>query len=315
MKNKNTNLIGISGKMGSGKDTVGEIIRQILWCKKTDSNINEYNEESYNILKDSVQYKLHLKTMSGYDIVKFADKLKDIVCLLLGCTRLDLEDRDFKEKELGEKWDVYKIVSNDTSYLNLNVHKVFLTSGEAYNWIDTLVHIENPRLFYGTQKISLTPRKLFQLLGTDCGRNIIHPNVWVNSLFADYKELPTKAYSSEEDYKYPNWIITDTRFPNELKAIEDRGGITIRVNKTSKPKTVKVPSYSGQAPKNFKEVPFDENNSLHIKWAIKPFNEKDTHFSETALDNSNFDYVINNNRTIEELIKKVKQILIKEKII
>jgi len=35
----------------------------------------------------------------------------------------------------------------------------------------------------------------------------------------------------------------------------------------------------------------------------------------TALDNATFDYIIDNNGTIEELIIKVKEILIKEKII
>ena len=31
--------------------------------------------------------------------------------------------------------------------------------------------------------------------------------------------------------EYPNWIITDCRFPNEAKAIKDRDGISIRVNR------------------------------------------------------------------------------------
>jgi hypothetical protein len=39
------------------------------------------------------------------------------------------------------------------------------------------------------------------------------------------------------------------------------------------------------------------------------------HESETALDNAKFDYEIINDGTIEELIEKVKEILIKEKII
>ena len=39
------------------------------------------------------------------------------------------------------------------------------------------------------------------------------------------------------------------------------------------------------------------------------------HPSETALDDYQFDYVIDNNGTIEELIEKVKVILIKEKLI
>ena len=39
------------------------------------------------------------------------------------------------------------------------------------------------------------------------------------------------------------------------------------------------------------------------------------HISETALDNAKFDYVIENDGTIEELIEQVKKILIKEEII
>ena len=49
----------------------------------------------------------------NWKIVKFADKLKDIVCLLIGCTRQQLECREFKEKELGEEWGVWKVVKND----------------------------------------------------------------------------------------------------------------------------------------------------------------------------------------------------------
>ena len=39
------------------------------------------------------------------------------------------------------------------------------------------------------------------------------------------------------------------------------------------------------------------------------------HESETALDNYQFDYEIDNNNTVEELIEKVKEILIKEGIL
>ena len=35
-------------------------------------------------------------------------------------------------------------------------------------------------------KIKLTPRLILQLLGTDCGRDIIHPNIWVNSTMMAY---------------------------------------------------------------------------------------------------------------------------------
>lgn len=48
--------------------------------------------------KSTVARLLHNAT--GYEVVSFADKLKDITCILSGCTREDLEDYDFKETQL-----------------------------------------------------------------------------------------------------------------------------------------------------------------------------------------------------------------------
>jgi len=112
--------------------------------------------------------------------------------------------------------------------------------------------------------VKLTPRKLLQLLGTEAGRNIIHPNIWVNALFASY-------------LKDSNWVVTDVRFPNEAQAIKDRGGITIRVT--------------------------------------RPGTATGNHPSEIALDDAKFKYEIINDGSMEELVKKVKEILIKEKLI
>ena len=48
--------------------------------------------------KSTVARLLHNAT--GYKVVSFADKLKDITCILSGCTREQLEDYDFKETQL-----------------------------------------------------------------------------------------------------------------------------------------------------------------------------------------------------------------------
>jgi hypothetical protein len=39
-----------------------------------------------------------------------------------------------------------------------------------------------------------------QLIGTDCGRDIIHPNIWLNATMEKY--VPGKS----------NWVLTDTDF-------------------------------------------------------------------------------------------------------
>ena len=163
MVNIKHNLIGISGKISSGKDLAGKIL----------------NDLSGDIFENK----------------KFADKLKDMVCLFIGCTREQLEDREFKEKELGEEWRQY---FNDDYDLVCEKESTFSSL--------------------------LTPRKLLQLLGTEAGRQVIHNNIWVNALFADYDT--SSNYDS-------NWIITDVRFPNECQAIKDRGGIVIKINRDS----------------------------------------------------------------------------------
>lgn len=81
----------------------------------------------------------------------------------------------------------------------------------------------------------------------------------------------------KQKIKYPNWIITDMRFPNELQAVKDRGGITIRVN--------------------------------------RPGLVESNHLSETILDSATFDFVINNDKDIKHLINEVRKILEKLSII
>jgi len=227
-------VVGISGKMGSGKDLL------------------------YNILCDLSNIDFENK--------KFAYPIKRVVSILLGCDVNQLEDREFKEKPLGKDWIVH--------WYKDNKGRKFLTrtASEAVNHPDRAVAGQD----------MLTPRILLQLLGTEAGRNIIHPNIWVNALFADYKKI---AYNWDCDGNttvkgYPNWIITDVRFTNEAKAIKDRGGIVIRVNRT-----------------------YYTEDKKYIM-GHDPF---ETHPSETALDDYNdFDYVIENDGTIQDLIDKVK---------
>ena len=266
-------IIGISGKIGSGKDTVGSIIQYLDFIKYSKDNLS-FEQYLKDNIEDDIKYSMEGINvgLQNWQVKKFAGKLKEIVALLTGCTVKDLESQEFKDKELGKEWDYYLGTTNDS-----NGRFVF-TKDTIHNQLNV----------YPNNKIeSYTYRKFLQIIGTDAMRNQVHENIWVNSLFADYNYLIDKQKDNlNSGERYPNWILTDMRFNNELKAVEDRGGITIRVNR---------------------DKGFWGNQSQHMINALHP--------SETALDNAKFKYVIDNDGTIEELIEKVKTILILEKII
>lgn len=227
-------IIGVSGKIGSGKDTVGKIIQYLCWDKDNTESLDKFNQVYTEIDKFTYQ-NLAAKQLSGWEIKKFADKLKDIVCILIGCTREQLEDHKFKNTPLGEKWTRYAYaIGHKDVYLNGEFSKGMISkfcSKEKYE--------EERRINWQTAyKSELTPRLLLQLIGTECGREIIHPDIWVNALMNEYKNSISITHklagedNISDDYepeqsdfknKYPNWIITDVRFPNEANAIIQKG--------------------------------------------------------------------------------------------
>ena len=106
--------------------------------------------------------------------------------------------------------------------------------------------------------IGKTVRELLQGIGQGL-RDAIDPNLWVKILFAN-----TEGWS--------NYIIADVRYPNEVKAIKERNGILLRIDR------------KGAGAGN--------------------------HSSETALDDyKEWDLVIDNNSTKEDLFNTLKKIV------
>ena len=124
-----------------------------------------------------------------------------------------------------------------------------------------------------------TLREVLQIVGTELLREGFNKNVHVASTMANIKDKD-------------NVIITDMRFPNELEAVKKRGGITIRVNR-----------------------PCDICGGSGYHKMSCPVSKSGEHYSEIALDSAAFDFVINNNKDIEHLVKEVKKILKKLNII
>jgi hypothetical protein len=63
--------------MHSGKDTVGNIIQML--AVSNDPTVN-------------------------WEIKKYAGKLKEIACILTGCTLEQLENQEFKKLQIGSDW-------------------------------------------------------------------------------------------------------------------------------------------------------------------------------------------------------------------
>jgi len=78
-------IIGINGKIGSGKDTIGSIIQYL-----TDENVKEMSFEDWYA---SNVYSVY-QASGKWEIKKFAGKLKQMASLLTGIPVEKFEDQD-----------------------------------------------------------------------------------------------------------------------------------------------------------------------------------------------------------------------------
>ncbi len=134
---------------------------------------------------------------------------------------------------------------------------------------------------------NLTPRWVLQYWGTEVCRRSFHDDIWIAS-------LENKLRNSTDDI-----VISDCRFPNEIKSIRDAGGIIIWVKRGELPEWYEWALNANQG----------ENGNM--KWAISKHNlEKfGIHASETAWVGTKFDAVLENNTSIDDLFEKVKNLV------
>lgn len=272
----NLNLIGISGKENCGKKTVAKLIMLHKGYDMNDKDNNIFKLTPANIDSLGLEFK------SGFKMKQFSDNLKRIISILTGISILGLEKAAVENSKIGEEWS-YLLWYNMKNTFRVNPSR----------WKD-----------YDPNRIkNYTVNQILKYVGTDLLKNQFHEDVWINSLFCDYKDgyhcggniivskeefinqepvKNNKKHSVEELLKANNvsdkWIVTDLRFPNEAKAIKDRGGVLIRVNN---------PDYA-------------------------PYSNE--HKSETELDSyGGFDFVIENNKSedFSSLSYKVSEILYK----
>lgn len=116
----------------------------------------------------------------------------------------------------------------------------------------------------------LTPRIVLQQWGTEVCRNSFHNDIWILSL--------------ERKLGDGNYIIPDTRFPNEIDIVQRMGGQVWRVKRGADPDWFVGYQNNGKAP-------------------------PDIHASEWAWARAVFDHVVDNEGTIDQLRESVKSLL------
>jgi hypothetical protein len=131
---------------------------------------------------------------------------------------------------------------------------------------------------------TLTPRWVLQYWGTEVCRRSFHDDIWIAS-------LENKLRTSKD-----NVVISDCRFPNEIQSIRDAGGRIVWVQRGALP--------------DWYDTAIQANKGHN--WATQDLKMRKIHASETAWVGTEFDTIIDNNRSIDDLYQQAKLIVSNE---
>ena len=127
----------------------------------------------------------------------------------------------------------------------------------------------------------LTPRWILQYWGTEVCRQHFHDDIWIAALES---RLARRA---------DHTVISDVRFPNEIKAIKEQGGRIIWIQRGIIPHWYDIACKANKGDTKARDWLAD--NAIHA--------------SETSWAGADFDSVINNNGRIDELYEELKNLV------
>jgi hypothetical protein len=129
---------------------------------------------------------------------------------------------------------------------------------------------------------NLTPRLVLQKWGTEVARKSWHDDTWIAS-------LENKLHKAHNDI-----VITDVRFPNEIRAVRDAGGIVIRVVRGPEPRWYESAVAANQ----------------QVQSAMSYMLAQNIHPSEWAWIGTDFDAVLDNSQEgLDPLFAQVKDLV------
>jgi hypothetical protein len=134
---------------------------------------------------------------------------------------------------------------------------------------------------------NLTPRLMLQLWGTEVCRTGFHDDIWIASL--ENKMRKTRD----------NIVISDVRFPNEIKAIHNAGGIVVRIKRGDDPEWYDAAVSANAGPNGNATWSLSKAKLAQLK----------IHASETAWVGGAIDYTVYNDTTIDALFNQIKNLV------
>jgi hypothetical protein len=129
-----------------------------------------------------------------------------------------------------------------------------------------------------------SPRLALQVIGTNVLRSHFHEDLWFLTLQNRIRKNPNQCV-----------VISDVRFPNEIKFIQDQGGILVRVRRGPEPEWYNTALLANKGDQSALDIMYNTYSSIH--------------FSEWAWIGANIDYELNNNRDIESLQTQIKDLV------
>jgi hypothetical protein len=135
--------------------------------------------------------------------------------------------------------------------------------------------------------IEITPRWVLQYWGTEVCRKSFHEDIWVASVENKLRQATD------------NIVITDCRFANEVRAIKNANGITMRVIRGSNPEW-----YNSA-------ISYNKGPNGNIDWSISKsvLDKLKVHASEYSSVGLEYDHYIENNTSIDDLHGRIKSIV------
>lgn len=137
----------------------------------------------------------------------------------------------------------------------------------------------------------VTPRLMLQLWGTEVCRQGFHDDIWIAS-------LENKLRQSSDDV-----VISDVRFPNEVRAIHRAGGKICWIQRNG------LPEWYDCA---WTENTTDEDDQWLLEDADQLMAQRypEVHASEWAWIGQPIDHVVDNNRSIDDLYQQIRDLVL-----